>query len=372
MFAVLLLAGCGSATHAVGQIEAESEIAPRPRTPPAGTAGSGTGANTGSAGTFTAAAGTGSLSPGGAGGADPDVTCGTSPLPAHRQRLELYLMVDSNINIPNINPWTTLLAGLSNYVIDARAAGTGVALDFFTLSCDAATYARPEVPMAPLPENAEAIDSALRTFDFNSIINSSAMQPALEGAVRYTKSRAFAYPDIKQAIVFLTDGVIDIAACGTTPDGLANAAASGLASPASVPTYVLAVDVPNLGDLLNPFISFGSLDLIASQGGTGQARHIDAQSAATELVDALLEIQLGAETCEVEIPSVVRNNPGRLRLGLAADPGEPQEALNELAGPADCGAGYTVNAEATWLTLCPIVCDDVKRNRTPLIWFSDC
>lgn len=300
---------------------------------------------------------------------DFDFGCGSTPVLAQRRRLELYLMVDSNINLPflTINPWTTLLAGISSYVDDEVAAGTGIAVDYFGFTCEASAYATPTVAMQPLPGNSAAVQDSLRTV---VPINSSPMLPALEGALRYSKSRANAYADTAQAVVLVTDGFLDLA-CGSDQQSLEDAAAAGARVPA-VPTYVIVLDSPDLISFLSPLTRLDPLDVIARAGTTGQARRVDAQNASSAFVEAMREVQLDAESCEYAVPQVVRDDPDRLSLGLATDPGVPPAALSRLPGTADCGDGYYVDTNAQWLTLCPSVCDEVKQTRASLLWFTDC
>jgi hypothetical protein len=372
---------CGKTTHTVGQERADSREddsrAPRtpdPRDDGMGSAGAvgGDGPDTSVGGPFDA--GISAYPPVYLDAAvdwDAALVCGAVGLPAVRRRLDFYLIVDNNFTIQlppgPIILWDTLLRGLESYVQREDAAGTGVGVKYFGTACRAGAYAQPDVQVLPLPDNAPAIQRSLEDV---SIINPSPMEYALDGAIEHARSRANWFPHTKQAVVVITDGYEVIGRCEpgnvTAPD----VAAAGMASSPAIPTYVIALDVRELIDIL-PLDRPDSLDAIAEQGGTGQARRIDLQNSTEEFVEAMLEVQREAETCDYAVPQLVRDEPGRLSFGVS-DPNGLPKALAALPSASDCGDGFYMDAQQAWATLCPSVCDQIKQSRAQLVWFTDC
>jgi hypothetical protein len=381
VFALVLL-GCGETTHRVGQIKAESQREPEPRSP--GAAGQSSdpdkptepdepdGVSTGTAGRAGSSAApvedAGQLPPA---TFDPDLGCGSQILPAVRKPLDLYLLVDNNITLTlpqsDLAPWDALLRGIESYVDEDAAAGTGVGVDYFGLACDPSAYATPTVPVDTLPDNAAAIQDSL---DEVSPINLAPSRPALEGAIMYAKSRANAYPDSKQVVVFISDGYVDLF-CSSSATNVSAVAAAGLAGTPSIPTYVVALDLPSLDNILSPLTRLDSLDAVARQGGTTRARRIDLEGSTQAFVESMLEVQREAESCEYSVPESVRAEPDRLSLGMIDSNGLARE-VPRLAGSAQCGTGFYFDADMNWAVLCRRACDEVKESTGELFWFTDC
>jgi len=369
--------GCGKTTHTVGQVGGERNDSNPQRRPEPGDDDTGSAAAAGSP-----SPGTGAGAPDDAGISayppvyldaavdwDAALVCGAVGLPAVRRRLDLYLIVDNNFTIQlppgPIVAWDNLLRGLDSYVEQEDAAGTGIGVKYFGSECPAGAYARPDIEVEPLPDNMEAIQSSLAGVP---IINFSPMVYALQGAVDHSRSRANWFPYTKQAVVVITDGY----AFGCQPSGTSapEQAARGVDGTPSIPTYVIALDLPSLVDIL-PLGRLDSLDDIAEQGGTGQARRIDLEDSTGEFVAAMLEVQREAESCDYAVPQIVRDDPGRLSLGVS-DPNGLPKALPSLSAATECGDGFYMDAPAAWATLCPSVCDQIKQSRAHLVWFTDC
>ena len=373
--------GCGKTTHTVGQVRGESgeDDSNAPRMPDPGDDGMGSAGVTGSGGRDTSAgapfdAGISAYPPVYLDAAvdwDAALVCGAVGLPAVRRRLDLYLIVDNNFTLQlppgPIISWDNLLRGLESYVERDDASGTGVGVKYFGGQCNAGAYARPDVEVLPLPDNAPAIQRSLSRV---SIINASPMEYALDGAIDHARSRANWYPHTKQAVVVVTDGYEVLPRC--QPDDLTapGLAADGMTGSPAIPTYVIALDVRELVDIL-PIGRIDSLDDIAEQGGTGQARRIDLQDSTEAFVEAMLEVQHEAESCDYAVPQLVRDEPGRLSLGVS-DPNGLPKALAPLSSPSECGDGFYMDAPSAWATLCPSVCDQIKQSRAQLVWFTDC
>jgi hypothetical protein len=304
--------------------------------------------------------------------------CLSAVLPAPRKRLDLYLVVDINISLPLTGAWELMTNGLLDYVSDERAAGTGVGVDFFGVlppvsgdDCEAASFAPPAVAVAELPGNTVAIRTSVRRL---IPLQGSPMLPALEGALEYTRERAAAFAtEAEQAVVLITDGFVDLA-CGSDVRSVSQVAGAEMRRFPAVPTYVIALDVPSLADLLDPLQRFEPLDAIAREGGTTRARRIDIEDPSSALVADLLDIQRDAEPCAYPIPEELSGAPEALRLDLEqGGPGEAAVALARVDTSSDCGDGYYFDDERSEAKLCASTCELVKaRADARLTWSTRC
>lgn len=401
---LLALAACGPSRHTVGQLKGEPAArgSGGPAADPSGEqsdaerdpAASGDRAQQPANGIGNGSAGGGSIDepdsdPGdlphaGQGASLPPVWdggssgCLSAVLPAPRKRLDLYLVVDINITLPLTGAWSIMTGGLLEYVADERAAGTGVGVDFFGVlppvtgsDCEAASFAEPAVAVAELPGNAAAIRSSVRRL---IPLQGSPMLPALAGALEYTRERAGTIAsEAEQAVVLITDGFVDLA-CGSDVRSVSQVAGAEMRRYPAVPTYVIALDVPSLTDLLDPLQRFEPLDAIAREGGTTRARRIDIEAPASALAESLLDIQRDAEPCAYAIPEELSGAPDALRLELLqGGAGESAVAFERVATSADCGEGYYFDDARTEAWLCPDSCEQVKaRAGASLTWSTLC
>jgi hypothetical protein len=202
-------------------------------------------------------------------------------------------------------------AAIDDFVADPASSGIGVGLGFHGLQlpskpcntnldcnagytcvngacdeviddCSVADYAKPIVPIVPLPGNAASIQAALGQRQADGF---STPPQALEGALSYAKSFAQANPSHTVSLVYVADGLPNM--CTNIADqselvGIAQKYAQG--SP-PVLTYMVAVstDVPK-----------AQWDTIAAAGGTGSAFVV--QSAA-DMANALASIRHAAKKC---------------------------------------------------------------------------
>jgi hypothetical protein len=300
--------------------------------------------------------------------------------PAERRRLDLYLMIDNNITLPDPRAWAGVLQGVTRYVNDPRSAGTGVGVDYFGLDCNEGSYAMPTVGVAPLPDNARAI-----AVSFVSVlpINVSPILPALSGALRHASSLANSF-DHRVAVVLITDGFQDLMCGSDVAGGIAEARDAFQATP-SIPTYVVGADSQSL--LLpnaSPATRFGPLDQIAAAGGTGQTRLVDViQETAlggtqtSPFANTMVTIQRDAEPCDYALIDGVVENPDEIVLGFSPV-GPIDRLLLRVADRGGCstGGGYYFTLDPSgqpiWASLCPVTCEDIESSPAPLYWFGGC
>jgi hypothetical protein len=389
-FALLAIAACGETTHTVGRLKAKQVLA----APKAGSAGEGATLGEPHGGGVLqvpqAAGATGmGVDDGGTvvGAQDSGVVrmlpiafsaCKGPSLAAKRRELDLYLMVDNNITLPDPRAWSALLQGVNRYVNDERAAGTGIGIDYFGLDCDTNTYATPTVPLGLLPGNARPIVASFAQLP----INVSPLLPAMQGAVRYARSAASAFPKLKLAVVLITDGLSDLM-CGTDIRALTQATRDGLDGDPSIASYMIAVDANGTFslDVFNPASRFDPLDEMATAGGTAAARHVDVLSEPTALMnqdpspfaDTMVAIQREAEPCDYAVPDEVPADANG--VWLARDDSVSIAPLARVPSADDCAADryyFSIDRDVRWATLCPDLCDDVKKHRSTLSWVEGC
>jgi len=382
--------GCNDTTFTVGQVATEPQVlapaaagrgavepmagsmASEPPTAPSGATSSGSPANTAMPQVPALVA-------------DPGVTCEGTVESAVRRRLDLYLMIDSNVTLPV--PWTQIAGGLYYYVDHTESQGTGVGVGFFPAPatstqamCDGTTYAQPTTPVGLLPGNAAAIKTAATNVQATATFTGSPTKAALEGALTYASSRWYSFHQ-PQAVVLLTDAVQDFA-CFTNPMELESTAANAWTGPAAIPTYVIALTVPPIqfAQQLLSVVPLDNLDAVAREGGTGAAHEVNLAASSNislDLMTQLLAIQHDAEPCDYQVTDAVLSDPSGTVLGTAAATAlgaTVPNALPRVANEGACGQGYYFDDEAnpTWATLCPRTCDAVKAGKRPVLWLSQC
>jgi hypothetical protein len=385
---------CGDATHTVGMLGAD-------RAPAAGGAGSAQAGRTGSGASSPSA---GSVAPGDVGTPDggsdtgapldpivmlgePAFSCRGDATDALRRRLDLFLMVDTNLfdTVGTViseglnNAWLQLSRGIFEYVDDPRAAGTGVGIGYFppaiTVSiqptspaCALDTYAKPAAEVSPLPENATAIK---RSFPVLPLGLGSPTLPALQGAIKHARSR-FNGTTYKQAVVLVTDRVSDFA-CFSEPNAIVDAAAASAIHELPVPTYVVALTSPQLENVLATFVRFEQLDEVATQGGTRIARVVNLDDRRDSLAETLYRIQADAEPCQYEVSAAVRDAPTATALGTVTA-GTAPLPLPRLDSESECGQGYYFDdpADPAWATLCRDTCTALKASTRTVVWIDEC
>lgn len=401
-----MLAACGDATHTVGELAPARGRDNLTANAMAGSNGGGS-ANAGS-GPYSPNGSAGSALPGDVssrpdGGAvnpflpplvpvldQPDFSCRGGSTPATRRRLDLYLMIDTNlfyavgttITQPLNSAFTQIKIGLSEYVDSPEASGTGVGAGYFPAAvtvpgalpaCDAGSYDSPVTPVELLPANAQKIKDGVPA----PLGVGSPTLAALQGALAYEHSRAESWT-YKQAIVLITDRIADFACLNDDPNAIVNAARSGATMAPGIPTYVIALSSPRLEDvlskgLLGAFVKFEGLDDVAAQGGTGAVRAVDLDDRNDSLSRALLDVQHDAEPCQYEVGPEVAANPTGIALGTVAAGTDPLP-LPRVGAIGQCGMGYYLDdpAQPKWATLCKDTCTTVKAQKRTVVWIDDC
>ena len=86
--------------------------------------------------------------------------CDADVYTGERKRLDIYMMVDDSGSM--IPWWPATIEAISMFFHDPSSAGIGIGEQFFGSACEAGFYAMPRVPIAPLPDNLMALETAFR------------------------------------------------------------------------------------------------------------------------------------------------------------------------------------------------------------------
>jgi len=295
-------------------------------------------------------------------------TCASSSKRAEVAQLDLVLLLDTSGSMLANGKWKSMTNALQSFIADPRVADIGVGISFFPkfagayTVCDEATYANPDITVAPLGQSQSLYISS--TLDGRSPLGGTPMGPAVQGTLRFARSWQQQNANRKVAFVLATDGLPDESCSFAPPGRAANtlSAVQGQATAAaseSIPTYVIGVGT-----------ELTALNGVAQAGGTGQAIIVDPKGDTTaQLVAALDKIRRSEIGCEYGIP--------------APDPGQTLDYkkvnvrfVDELGyvdflyvtGPDKCsttdnGWYFDNPVNPTRILLCDPFCGEVKASR---------
>ena len=282
-------------------------------------------------------------------------TCAASTQTATVLPLDLYIMMDQSGSMTSgtgtgLSKWAAISQAIKGFVNDGAAAGIGVGLQFFPLqTCAAAEYAKPEVPILPLPGNAESLLKAIAKHQPNGSTPTAA---ALEGAITYAGQFVKQNPTHTVAVVLATDGIPTSCAPLDTVPAVAGIAAAGWTN-AKVQTFVIGVGS-----------ELAALNAISAAGGTKAAFLVDvAGNVVQQFAAALKAIQGLALACSYAIPTPL---PGekidfeKVNVQMTLGTGPPQ-LLTYVGSEAACapptlGWHYDDPVTPTKIQLCAATC----------------
>jgi hypothetical protein len=248
----------------------------------------------------------------------------------------------------------------------------GVGLQYFpipqdpsylaTAPCDETHYNTPDVPIAALPDNAQAIVDSINKHPQPG--GATPTVPALSGALDYALGWQKAHPDHKTIVVFATDG--QPGGCGALPNNpssvtnavtqAANKAKGAAFGNPHVLTFVIGVG-PEAGNLNQ-----------ISQAGSGQdAFFVDTSTdGKQQFMDALNKIRGSVLGCNYKIPTPAsgRIDPNQINAGVKTG---DNDQLDKLVGvgtkdkcDASSGGWYFDDAtNPTQVILCDATCSKV-------------
>lgn len=308
--------------------------------------------------------------------------CNARVRDGERVPVDMYFLVDSSGSMQEAvaggSKWAVVSAALVAFLNDPRNVGTGVGIGYFPStpgqcmpgdagclcipiinicfatdggSCAVSDYAKPSVPLALPP----AIAPVISDIGGHTVGGGTPTRPAVEGALQYLSQWASAHPERKPLLVLATDG--EPSECElNTPKDVADVAATALAGPQAIRTFVIGVGR-----------SLVSLNLVAQAGGTDHAFLVDTGGDLTkEFADALDQIRGAATACEFSIPKASSGNeavdPTKLNVSyIAAGSTTPTRVPQTFMGSAsncDSSGGwyYDNPAAPTAIKLCDATC----------------
>jgi hypothetical protein len=352
-----------------------------------GTAGNGAGGSSASGGSGAiASGGSGAIASGGAGGGGG--SCAADPYDGQLVPLDMFVMLDRSGSMEELGKWPAVTSALNQFVSLPGLTGLGMGIGFFPTkpeqpppgacttfadcgaygpclpgfnvcsgslspndSCVASDYAKPVVPIAPLPGVAAQITSAISAAKPTG--SSTPTAPALEGAIDYARVWAQQNTDHITVVVLATDGEPTNCNPNTVQTVVARAE-EGFSGTPSIRTFVIGV-----GSQLT------TLNEIAVKGGTQQAIIVSAGNAATEFLDALNAIR-GSVGCAYAMPVPTSGDPDPNTLNVVFTPeGGSQEYFPKVDEAAQCQGTkswyYDDAANPSQIILCPAACDLVTN-----------
>lgn len=226
------------------------------------------------------------------------------------------------------------------------------------MSCDAADYATPAVPMDTLPDNAAALDAEIAQ---QNPEGNTPTSPALQGTVDFCLTHKQQNPLHAVVAVLATDG-IPTQCPPTDAAAISQIAADAYNGSPSVPTFVIGVVSPS-----DPGAQ-ATLDQIAASGGTSDAFIVDPNGDVTQaFLDALNAIRGNALACEYLVPQP--DPPDVIDYGLVnvehTPPGaSTPDTIPYVGSEANCdpvngGWYYDIDpaqGDPTRILMCPATC----------------
>lgn len=232
--------------------------------------------------------------------------CASASSTAQVLPLDMYIMMDQSGSMADptgtgLTKWKSIAKAISGFVADPSTAGIGVGIQYFPQSgvgsgffggskdsCTVSDYAKPEVEIAPLPENSTAVAASIAKHGPGGSTPTSA---ALQGAIDYAKSHAASNPTHTVIVVLATDGIPSECMPMDIP-GIAAIAAKAASGTPPIRTFVIGVGA-----------ALKALGAIASSGGSGAAFVVDEGGDVVQQFEATLKaVQVTALACTYAIP----------------------------------------------------------------------
>jgi len=259
------------------------------------------------------------------------------------------------------------------FVSDSASAGLGVGLSVFgyqpigATTCDPDDYDTAAVPIATLPQNAEALLDALGAA---APTGETPTASAIEGGCRLSTAHRKENPGRAVVNLLVTDGepkapvTSKSTDCNPTLAEAVTAARACRDDGAGIPTYVLGVGP-----------SLDNLDQIAAAGGTERA-YLVADDSSSGVLEALNRVRASATIpCEMPIdagtPNLHFDETSVVTLDYRCD----LTHLKRVESEAGCDGGgfYFDDPERpSTILLCESTCGDVKQPGTKLLYAIGC
>jgi hypothetical protein len=317
--------------------------------------------------TGTTGAGTGGS------GLNADAACastkeGTTQIPTdvfimqdHSGSMQCLATDDTCQNTPGTpSRWDEVSKAINTFVNSPgpAMAGIGVGIGFFPIngggiiplpSCSATDYAKPAVPIAPLPGNAMPINNAI-TMTMPS--GGTPTYPALQGALDY--ARAYNTQNMGKrtaAVLLVTDGVPTGCGVNNVVADIATLAQQAYMGMPQIKTFVVG-----MGDT-------AALDQVALAGSGGMTHYIPAMGDVVGALSKALVAITGMISCTYAIPATAVD-PQSVNIQITT--AGVTKDVGKVANIAACGTlggwYYDNETKPTMIILCPGTCDSARMD----------
>ena len=326
---------------------------------------SGSGGDTGAGGdVFNPTTGTGSMGTSmGTGN-----TCAATGEEANLVPINMFIMFDKSGSMQDNNKWTNTSKALIDFFKDQGTAGLRVALRFFPDTgcdspvCDVDVCSQPLVALAPLSADSAPADgqedALVKAVQSKSPNGGTPMYVALGGAEQWAADYQTAHPAEKTVVVLVTDGEPN--GCDETVSHIAKLAAE-TKSANGVLTYAVGLVGSNTG----------TINAIATAGGTTKGFFIGNGNASAELLAALKAIRGSQVACTFQMPTMSTTgekiDPTLVNVNYTPGDGSPAVTFGQVPTAGDCTAQkggwyYDDPIKPTTVTLCPSTCTSVQAD----------
>lgn len=308
-----------------------------------------------------------------------DLNCVADVHQGEQLPLDIYVMFDVSCSMScpsdfsgavdccpgDPNPRMTPVRSALEKFLESQGAGVEVGLGYFGMdalgqtSCDPNHYSTPAVPIAPLPQNTQALEQSLNQANPTGETPTGA---AIRGACTVARGWVGQNPGHVTVILLVTDGNPEAplssvtGTCSPTLPDAQQAATDCAGQQPQVPTYVLGI-----GNLAN-------LNQIAQAGGTQQAYLVDPNSdVAAQVLDALNKIRTTAQVpCQFKVPTPPNGETFKkdyVNIEFTDPSGTPVIVYN-VGNPNGCdpvngGWYYDNDQNPQSILLCPATCTTV-------------
>jgi hypothetical protein len=296
-------------------------------------------------------------------------SCAATSAEANLIPVNMFIIFDKSGSMKDNNKWTNTSAALIDFFKDQGSAGLRVALRFFPDSgcdgtaCDINVCSQPLVPLAPLTTDAAPVDTQeqklVDAVQSKSPGGGTPMYVALGGAEKWAADYQTAHPSEKTVVVLVTDGEPN--GCDENVNHIAQLAAVTMAAN-GVLTYAVGLVGSNMG----------TIDTIASAGGTSQGFFVGNGNASADLLAALKAIQGSQVACTFQMPTMGTMgetiDPTLVNVNYTPGNGGADVQFGQVANQAACtpqkgGWYYDNQAKPTTITLCPTTCTVVQADQ---------
>jgi hypothetical protein len=291
---------------------------------------------------------------------------------AQARPLDMFILLDQSGSMQeDEDRWTPVTKAIKTFVGSPEAGNIGVALQYFplgsddTFKCQSKNYETPDVPLASLPANAQAIVRSIDAHYFSHDEccdtpehSGTPTRPALEGAVAYMQSYMQKNPDRVGVILLATDGEPSSVCDDNKASHVAEVVKRAAQGAPAIRTYVIGIGDDEY------------LDEMAAEGGTGRGPFIvdgSGKRTESELLLALAEIRNEALPCDYPISDI--KDSTRLNVETLQNDGSAQTLVN-VASASGCdkaekkGWFYDDPKAPKRIQLCPDTCTQLSAAKT--------